>query len=260
MADISGSAIDNLSKRITEKLKEPPWNMTNQKPQHIKSIFGLFLYDAAYLNFLVLNATLAEGENFRDGRKMMEKARHMNFRGLTGEVQMDNLGDREPNYWVYRYDQDLGKMNHYMKIYMSQPEGKRDQIIVNICVVVLCIVVIASVAASTLRRRRDERELNMMLWRVNYTDIEFSKIAHGSSMIASSRSIAQDESMVFSARGCGSSVHSLSQTMSRMEDQVFIKVGIIKGINVAVTSVSKESGVVLLHEDLVELKRVDSLL
>ncbi|ELU04866.1 hypothetical protein CAPTEDRAFT_138354, partial [Capitella teleta] len=115
-------------------------------------------------------------------------------------------------------------------------------------VVGLCVIIFASVVASALRKRRVERELNMMLWRVNYSEIEFSKIT---------RSIAQNGSMVFgSTRGYASSIHSLSQAMSRMEDQVFIKVGIYKGKSVAVKVVSKEGGVVLSREDLVELKKL----
>ena len=75
-------------------------------------------------------------------------------------------------------------------------------------------------------------------------------------MIASSRSVAQNGSMVFSARGCGSSMHSLSLGVSKMEEQMFIKVGLYKGLNVAVKMVIKDHGVVLTREDLVELKMV----
>lgn len=36
---------------------------------------------------------------------------------------MDDVGDREPNYWVYRYDPDADVMDNYMTIYMTKPES-----------------------------------------------------------------------------------------------------------------------------------------
>ena len=50
------------------------------------TVWPLFLYDAAYLYFLVLNETLAEGGNFRDGKLIMEKVKGRRFRGRKSDT------------------------------------------------------------------------------------------------------------------------------------------------------------------------------
>ena len=44
-------------------------------------IYTLFLADAAYLYFTLLNETLAEGGDYRDGEMMLQKAKGRQFDG-----------------------------------------------------------------------------------------------------------------------------------------------------------------------------------
>jgi hypothetical protein len=100
MADLVESRTTELAERMREKLKGPPWNDPDPAPLVRRafvrafpsiafktlqpvSTLGLFLYDAAYLFFLALNETLANGEDYRDGRLMMEKVKYKNFIGMS---------------------------------------------------------------------------------------------------------------------------------------------------------------------------------
>ncbi len=44
-------------------------------------VYPLFLADAAYLYFTLLNETLAEGGDFRDGKMTLQKAKGRQFDG-----------------------------------------------------------------------------------------------------------------------------------------------------------------------------------
>ena len=44
--------------------------------------------------------------------------------GKTGQVFMDHQGDREPNYWVKRYDDDEDRMVPFARVQMSKPPGE----------------------------------------------------------------------------------------------------------------------------------------
>jgi hypothetical protein len=37
---------------------------------------------------------------------------------------MDEVGDREPNYWVLRYDPEMDQMDYYMTLYMTRPQNE----------------------------------------------------------------------------------------------------------------------------------------
>jgi hypothetical protein len=39
---------------------------------------------------------------------------------ITEKNLIDDNGDREPNYWVYRYDHELDVMDNYLTIYMTR--------------------------------------------------------------------------------------------------------------------------------------------
>ncbi|ELU13548.1 hypothetical protein CAPTEDRAFT_146841 [Capitella teleta] len=126
---------------------------------------------------------------------------------------------------------------------------ERNTLIISACVVVLCVVVVSYIVASALKKRRDERELNMMLWRVSFDEIKFSKMAHGSSIMCSKRSFANRSMM------CSSSSVNSHRTATT-DDQLFIQVGLYKGMTVAVKSVNKESRLLLTREDLIEVKQL----
>ncbi len=44
-------------------------------------VYAMFLADAAYLYFTLLNETLAEGGDYRDGEMMLQKAKGRKFDG-----------------------------------------------------------------------------------------------------------------------------------------------------------------------------------
>lgn len=41
------------------------------------------------------------------------------FLGVTGDVVMDNDGDREPKYWAYRYNPELNIFDPFVEVDLS---------------------------------------------------------------------------------------------------------------------------------------------
>eukprot|EP00638_Chattonella_subsalsa_P003175 CAMPEP_0117740944 /NCGR_PEP_ID=MMETSP0947-20121206/4628_1 /TAXON_ID=44440 /ORGANISM="Chattonella subsalsa, Strain CCMP2191" /LENGTH=816 /DNA_ID=CAMNT_0005557125 /DNA_START=123 /DNA_END=2573 /DNA_ORIENTATION=+ len=57
-----------------------------------------FLYDAIYLYFLAANETLARGyDPSVDGLEIVESIKNFQFKGLTGDIWIDENGDRTPD-------------------------------------------------------------------------------------------------------------------------------------------------------------------
>jgi len=60
--------------------------------------YASFLYDAIYMYFLAANETLADGHDPRtNGMKVVEKIKGFQFTGVSGDIVIDQNGDRSPN-------------------------------------------------------------------------------------------------------------------------------------------------------------------
>ncbi|ELU03537.1 hypothetical protein CAPTEDRAFT_201025, partial [Capitella teleta] len=225
MSGFDTSKEDIWADKMTQQLRQPPYNYVNASRVPPNS-FQFFVYDAAQLYFHVLNETLHEGGDIRNVSALMQKVKQVNFQGMTGEVRMDNDGDREPNYWMYRYDPVLDKMDNYLTISMYQPydqrisvdkphlwftrngeapkdvpkcglsnefcpesKSERDLIIITVFILVVLIAGSGSAAAIVFRRKKLEHELQMMLWKINYSDIQFTAFQAGGSMALSAKSL-----------------------------------------------------------------------
>mmetsp|Transcript_11342 Transcript_11342/g.14740 ORF Transcript_11342/g.14740 Transcript_11342/m.14740 type:complete len:850 (-) Transcript_11342:172-2721(-) len=61
-----------------------------------------FLYDAIYLYFLAANETLARGyDPSVDGLEIVETIKNFQFQGLTGDIMIDENGDRSPDVLMH---------------------------------------------------------------------------------------------------------------------------------------------------------------
>lgn len=66
-------------------------------------------YDAVLLYAIALNETLKEGLDPRNGRSITSKMWNRTFTGITGNVSIDNNGDRYSDYSLLDLDPNKGK-------------------------------------------------------------------------------------------------------------------------------------------------------
>ncbi|XP_064609278.1 receptor-type guanylate cyclase gcy-28-like [Liolophura sinensis] len=76
VAEMAGSKVEQFRDLIPIKMGQPPWNYTTSQRG---SLYSPFLHDAVYLYLLVLNETLAEGNDPRNGTLMFQKATGKTF-------------------------------------------------------------------------------------------------------------------------------------------------------------------------------------
>ena len=88
----------------------------------------MFLHDAAYLYLLLVNETITEGKDFRNGTLLLEKARNRTFEGITGKVILDGNADREPNYWIWDYGPGMEECKDYAYVDMNNEADKVETI------------------------------------------------------------------------------------------------------------------------------------
>lgn len=71
-------------------------------------VIGAF-YDGVYLLGMALNETLWEGGDIRDGGKITLRMWNRTFSGITGNVRIDDNGDRDADYSILDLDPINGK-------------------------------------------------------------------------------------------------------------------------------------------------------
>nr|XP_006819915.1 PREDICTED: atrial natriuretic peptide receptor 1-like [Saccoglossus kowalevskii] len=122
MATVSNEEIDEFLDLIPIKMAEPPFNYT-LAPGIRGNIYSPFLHDAVFMYAIALNKTLEQGGHPRDGEKWFSNVKGLTFHGMTGNVVMDENGDREPDYWVL----DLRPSGHMEVVAESinGPNGER---------------------------------------------------------------------------------------------------------------------------------------
>nr|KAG5697776.1 hypothetical protein BaRGS_026733 [Batillaria attramentaria] len=231
------------------------------------SEYSPFLHDVVYLYLLVLNETISEGLDHRDGQLLFNKATGRTFKGVTGNVKLDSNGDRLPDYWVWSMAAGEDVFSHGMearmtsngpqKIFLTRavtwatPDGKPPPdtpacgFLGENCppnnsertmAVVIAVIVFAGVSAFGAgcfiywRRAQLEKTLQQMLWKVEYEEIKFTKSnCSGSISQMSLHSLSSGLSGLRS-RGSGSALG---------EGQLFSSVGVYRGQFVAVKRISR---------------------
>ena len=48
----------------------------------------------------------------------------MIFIGMSGEVVLDDNADREPDYWLWHFGEDMEQFEHWTDINMTDPPGE----------------------------------------------------------------------------------------------------------------------------------------
>ncbi|KAL8597813.1 hypothetical protein ACOMHN_004928 [Nucella lapillus] len=273
VAEMAGQEVTQFRSEVPVKMAQPPWNYNATLLSGRQgSEYSPFLHDVVYLYLLVLNETLSQGLNHRDGQLLFRKATSRTFRGVTGNVKLDGNGDRLPDYWLWRMsrDQDVfsvaieARMTSEVeqKVFVLRPitwltedgnvpldtpvcgffdelcpaDSTVTKIVASAVTVVILIVIVLLVIAFIYRRRVQlERELELMLWKVDYSDIQFTKNSYmGSISQMSLVSLASATSSVPSSRAGGSRHSSLAVG----EAQMFSAVGLFRGGVVAIKKIS----------------------
>ncbi|KAL3089465.1 hypothetical protein niasHT_029176 [Heterodera trifolii] len=99
----------NFEARVKERA-EKKYNYSHRtgKEYEMNNFISAF-YDAVLLYAIALNETLAEGLDPRNGQSITSKMWNRTFVGITGNVSIDNNGDRYSDYSLLDLDPDQDK-------------------------------------------------------------------------------------------------------------------------------------------------------
>ncbi|XP_076466014.1 atrial natriuretic peptide receptor 1-like [Babylonia areolata] len=267
VAEMAGEEVTQFRKEVPVKMAQPPWNYNATLLSGRQgSEYSPFLHDVVYLYLLVLNETVGEGEDHTDGQLLFNKATSRTFRGVTGNVKLDGNGDRLPDYWLWRMSRDDDVFSVAMEARMTSeapqkvfvlrpvtwltqdgsvppdtpvcgffgdlcpPDSAERNIIASVSTVAVLIVVVIIVAGIVYRRHvMLERELEQMLWKVEYGDIHFTKTNCVGSI---------SQMSLLSAASAPPTVPSSRRSSLRVgEGQMFSAVGLYRGGVVAIKKV-----------------------
>ncbi|RUS77778.1 hypothetical protein EGW08_014463, partial [Elysia chlorotica] len=173
--------------------------------EEVNSFVGAF-YDAVILYAHALNETIEAGGNVSDGINITRNMWNRTFEGITGNVSIDENGDRNADYSLLDMDPATGEFKVVADYYGTTKEykeigkinwpGGRDGPppdtptcgfdgskcppdepfpVYVIVIIVLCSVLFVVVIVGFLvyRQHRLEAELSEMNWRVRWDDIMF---------------------------------------------------------------------------------------
>ncbi|KAI6203554.1 Guanylate cyclase [Aphelenchoides besseyi] len=96
----------NFESRVKERAeKKYNYSLKAKKEYEMNNFISAF-YDAVLLYAIALNETLAEGLDPRNGRNITSKMWNRTFVGITGNVSIDQNGDRYSDYSLLDLDPD----------------------------------------------------------------------------------------------------------------------------------------------------------
>ncbi|XP_067667417.1 atrial natriuretic peptide receptor 1-like [Haliotis asinina] len=285
VSELAGADVQAFRDLVSVKMAEAPWYYNYTLLNGIKgSDYSPFLHDVVYLYLLVLHEAVAEGADHRNGTLMFNKAKGKSFRGVTGTVQVDNNGDREPDYWVWDLQPGEQKFSvalearltttddqkiHVIKDIvwgtsngrpppdvpgcgffqeLCRPEGGLGlDIIITVSVLAVAVIIVAVVIAVVILRRSNlERELQQRLWVIPYDDITFSK----------ARLLGSISTISISTNASSQKL----ETAGIGEGQIFSTIGHYKGNTVAIRKIEYPVNVsTMSRQDMLELKAMKDL-
>ncbi|CAG2192758.1 ANPRA [Mytilus edulis] len=269
VAEMGGQDIENFLDQVSHNMAFPPWNYNYTYVNGIKgSEYSAFLHDAVYLYLLTLNDTLEEGLDYKNGTLMFERAKGKSFRGVTGNVHLDNHGDREPDYWIWglksasaKYEVVMeAKMTNQIqqKIFQVQSiewktidhgpppdepicgfngekcqESRIDKTVLIVCIcMALVMVLLVAGSFNCYRRYKYEKDLVLELWKIKYEDVHKTKKA-----LSRSGSISMLSLCTGMTDDTSNSMNSPSQKVN--DYQVFSTIGHYKGMTVTIRQLKK---------------------
>ncbi|XP_070536703.1 atrial natriuretic peptide receptor 1-like isoform X5 [Ptychodera flava] len=248
----------------------------------VNNFVGAF-HDAVILYALALNETLAAGGDPRDGIEVTRRMWNRTFKGITGNVTIDDNGDRDADYSLLDMtDPGRGTFEVVLNYYGDRkvvekvadihwpggatgpppdvpvcgfqnekcPPEEEFPLLGIIGIVLACLVVIVIVIALLVfRKYKLEAELAKMTWKVNWEDITLSKTDRSRVMSTAAVNAAFSKSQVTRR----SSTRLSSFGADDMDKQIFTRVAQYKGNVVAIKKVNKKK-VELTRDVLLELK------
>ncbi|ELU09194.1 hypothetical protein CAPTEDRAFT_202808 [Capitella teleta] len=108
LAALSNSEVNEFRKEVARRMRLPPWNEYVSKYVDVWEMldfpmgdkYSPFLYDAIRLYAISLNETIVKGMDFRSGEDIQANMKAKVFDGMTGRIVLDDIADREPDYWI----------------------------------------------------------------------------------------------------------------------------------------------------------------
>ncbi|EDV21316.1 uncharacterized protein TRIADDRAFT_30655 [Trichoplax adhaerens] len=261
----------NFTADIRRRVAAPPYNKPLAADAKVDTYAGT-LHDAIILYALALNDTLQEGGNITDGLTVTRKMFNRTFTGVTGEVVIDQNGDRDPDYVLQNLINgayvDIGLYVSAQQNFSMTP-GKvvvwpgnttvvpkdippcgwrNEKCSGNLSVlggaiggsVAALIILFSAIFYYLWRKSRFEADLSSSLWKIDYNEIIFN-VKPGANMFGSMKNKADAISI-----GSASYVEDM---------QIFTSMGLYRGNFVAIKMIHKKH-IDLSRALLIELKQV----
>ncbi|XP_074654709.1 atrial natriuretic peptide receptor 1-like [Tubulanus polymorphus] len=215
------------------KMTEFPWFFNHslerylrQDPNSDGAPYSVYLYDLMYLYGLVLRKAWNTSVDIRNGSALFELAKGVEFRGASGDVRINDNGDRDPDYWIWDYREINGVKERIVAIKINAKDG-----------------------VSIIRRKLKD-ELQRMLWKIDFTEIRLSFQRRGLG------SQVDYDSILSLARESVPSQGQISteKMNSQHPHQIFTQVGQYRGQLVAVKRIHRTAPITLTIADHLELK------
>ncbi|XP_042913598.1 atrial natriuretic peptide receptor 1 [Parasteatoda tepidariorum] len=247
------------------------------------NIYVTAFHDAVILYSLALNETLSEGYSLKNGTIVTQKMWNRTFEGITGNVSINEKGDRFVDYSLLDMDSDTGIYEVVANYYgvsqefvdvprkyirwagnrisppLDVPECGFDgskcqdelfpQYVIVTSVLSGVIIVFIIMSFFIYRHFQLEAELASMTWKIRWEDIVDPK--HGMRKRSSSRQSLNRISL-------GSSCPSDALSITDFNRQIFVRNGYYKGMVVAIKTINK-SRVDITRLLLLELKKMKDL-
>ncbi|XP_052264971.1 atrial natriuretic peptide receptor 1-like isoform X4 [Dreissena polymorpha] len=280
----------NFSMEVKRRAKEKYENFTYGE-EEVNSFVGAF-HDAVILYALALNETLQANKSITNGTEITRRMWNRTFKGITGNVSIDDNGDRNADYSLLdmdpvsgefevvanyfghtkRYEQVQGKsirwaggLDHAppdtptcgFDNSKCPPKKPFPEYVIVIIVLGSLLLIFIVAAVFIYRHMKLEAELAEMNWRVKWEDIMLGTIEGERKLkkqAASNLSLARRYSVTSSCSGDTIAVH-LSDVGQR---QLFTKTGYYKGAIVAIKQIHK-TGIDVKKPLLLEIKRIKDL-
>ncbi|ELT96323.1 hypothetical protein CAPTEDRAFT_189897, partial [Capitella teleta] len=114
LAALSNARVTRFRQEVGQRMRSPPYN---EHEVRNGDKYSPFLYDAVLIYVMALNETLNKGLDPTDGMNVVNNLRQKvligkivveasqvmtnpEYAGITGNLVLDDLGDREPDYWI----------------------------------------------------------------------------------------------------------------------------------------------------------------
>lgn len=273
---------------ITRVAKERFHMVANEDGQNSQSLVNIFVtafHEAVLLYVTALDEVLLEGGDPKNGTLLTERMWNRTIQGITGNVSVDENGDRHVDYSVLDLDPRNGKFQVVANFYGARnefvPESNRSVhwpggrvspppdvppcgfdgalcekntfphwTVVSI-VFALLVIIMGLVSFFAYRHYKLEYELASMSWIVKWEDIATGRQGRKMKRAMGSRISLNRASLQ-------SSYSSETLAMAEVGRQLFIKTGYYKGMIVALKPIPK-TRIEISRPLLLEVKRMKDL-